>query len=166
MAVLIGMSSTVKGRKFELDRDEIFIGRNPQNQVPLDDASISGRHCSITRDQRKYFLVDLGSTNGTRLNGAPVTKASLRPKDIIQVGSIELMFNGQDVDIAAAASYETAEIEEVTSEVGVVPPTFRTTSPFGSRRDSRKSWAIATAVLILIVLGALAYFIVNLFGNG
>lgn len=166
MAVLIGMSSTVKGRKYELDRDEIFIGRNPQNQVTLDDASISGRHCSITRDDRKYFIVDLGSTNGTRLNGSPVTKHPLRPKDIIQVGAIELMFNGQDVEVDDTASHETAKIEEVTSAPGIAPSTFRTASPFGSRRDSRRPWAIATAFLILIVLGALAYFVVNLFGNG
>jgi pSer/pThr/pTyr-binding forkhead associated (FHA) protein len=166
MAVLIGMSTTVKGRKFDLDQDEIFLGRNPQNQIILDDASISGRHCSITRDGHKYFLVDLGSTNGTRLNGGPVTKSPLRPKDIVQVGAIELMFDGQDVEVAAAPSHETAKIEEVDSEPAMVPTSFKTASPFGSRRDSRKPWIIATAVLILVVLGALAYFIVNLFGNG
>jgi pSer/pThr/pTyr-binding forkhead associated (FHA) protein len=166
MAVLIGMSSTVKGRKFDLDQDEILIGRNSQNGVILDDASISGRHCSITRDGRKYFLVDLGSTNGTRLNGNAVTKSPLRPKDIIQVGALELMFDGQDVEVATSVSHETAKIEEVNSEPMVIPSTFRTASPFGSRRDSRKPWAIAAAFLIVIVLVALAFFIVNLFGNG
>lgn len=165
MAVLIGMSSTVKGQKFDLDRDEIRIGRNSQNLVALDDPSISDHHCSITRDGRKYFLTDLGSTNGTRLNGAPVTRAPLRPKDIIQIGSLELMFDGQDVDVSATVSHDTARIEEVTSEPTLVPSTFRTASPFGSRRDSHKPWTIATVVLILVVLGALVYFVMTLFGN-
>lgn len=164
MAVLIGMSTTVKGRKFELDQDETFIGRTTQNHVPLDDSAISGRHCSIVRDGRKYSLVDLGSTNGTRLNGNAVTKSPLRPKDIIQVGAIELMFDGQDVEVPSGPSHETAEIE-VASEPVTIPENFHTASPFGSRRDSRKPWVIATAALILVVLAALIYFIVNLFGN-
>ena len=164
MAVLIGMSSNVKGRKFDVDQDEIFIGRNAQNHVPLEDTAISGRHCSIVREGRKYSLVDLGSTNGTRLNGAPVSKSPLRPKDIIQLGAIELMFDGQDVEVPVGPGHETARIE-VALEPVAVPESFHTASPFGSRRDSRKPWVIATAVLILVVLGALAYFIVNLFGN-
>ena len=164
MAVLIGMSSNVKGRKFEVDEDEIFIGRNAQNHVPLDDTSISGRHCSVVREGRKYFLVDLGSTNGTRLNGNPVSKTPLRPKDIIQLGAIELMFDGQDIEVPVGAEHETARIE-VASEPVIIPENFHTASPFGSRRDSRKPWVIATAILIVVVLGALAYFIVNLFGT-
>jgi pSer/pThr/pTyr-binding forkhead associated (FHA) protein len=158
------MSSNVKGRKFDLDQNETFIGRNAQNHVCLEDAAISGRHCSITRDDRKYFLVDLGSTNGTRLNGATVTKSPLRPKDIIQLGAIELMFDGQDVEVPTGLGHDTARIEEVAAEEPVsVPESFHTASPFGSRRDSRKPWVIGTVVLVLVILAALAYFIINLF---
>jgi predicted component of type VI protein secretion system len=165
MAVLIGMSSKIKGRKFELEQSETFIGRNNQNHVPLDDDAISGRHCSVVRENRKFMLVDLGSTNGTRLNGGAVTKSPLRPKDIIQVGGMELMFDGQDIDAPdAPTAHDTASIE-VASEPVAIPDTFRTASPFGSRRDSRKPWVIAIAILIVVVLAALAVFIVNLFGN-
>lgn len=164
MAVLIGMSSNVKGRKFDLDQGETFIGRNAQNHVCLDDTSISGRHCSIMREDRKYFLVDLGSTNGTRLNGAPATRAPLRPKDIIQLGAIELMFDGQDVDVPTGAGHDTTRIEEVNAREPVaVPANFHTASPFGSRRDSRKPWVIGTIVLVLIIVGALVYFVLSLF---
>jgi pSer/pThr/pTyr-binding forkhead associated (FHA) protein len=55
MAVIIGMSSTVKGKKFELAEGETHIGRQSQNQIPIDDASISGRHCSVVREDRRYF---------------------------------------------------------------------------------------------------------------
>ena len=162
MAVLIGMSSTVKGQKFELTQEETFLGRNVKNHIPLEDSSISGRHCSVIRDGRKYTLVDLGSTNGTRLNGAPVLKTPLRPKDIVQVGSIELMFDGQDVEIPETPLHETARIE-VTSEPMSTPTSFHTASPFGSRRDSRKPWVIITVALIVMALIALAYFIKNIF---
>lgn len=164
MALLIGMSSTVKGRKFDLVQDETFMGRNAQNHVPLDDTSISGRHCSIVRDGRKYTLVDLGSTNGTRLNGAPVMKSPLRPKDIIQIGAIELMFDGQDVELPESEHAEPSAVE-VTSEPLRTPVSFHTASPFGSRRDSRKPWAIVTGILILLALAALVYFCKNIFSS-
>jgi pSer/pThr/pTyr-binding forkhead associated (FHA) protein len=158
MAVLIGMSSALKGQKVDLDREEVFIGRNAHNTITIDDAAVSGRHCSITRDGHKYTLVDLGSTNGTRLNGAAVTKALLRPKDIIQVGAAEFMFDGQDVETDATPSCTTTRVE-VMSEPVAVPETFKTASPFGSRRDSRKPWVIITAVLAVLVFLALVFFI-------
>jgi pSer/pThr/pTyr-binding forkhead associated (FHA) protein len=160
MAVLIGMSSTVKGQKFEITNNETFIGRSGQNHYQIEDTSISSRHCSIMREERKYTLVDQGSTNGTRLNGAPVAQAALRPKDIIQIGGIELMFDGQDVEIPNDPLHQTSKIE-VASGPTSIPASFHTASPFGSRRDSRKPWVIITIALILLALGALVYFIMN-----
>jgi hypothetical protein len=162
MAVLIGMSSKVKGKKFELTLDETFIGRHAQNQIPIDDASISSRHCSILRDDRKFMLVDLGSTNGTRLNGAGVTKTSLRPKDILQVGNVELMFDGQDVEVEAAPDAAAPKIEFMAEPVQV-PRNFHTASPFGNRKDNRKAWGIVTVILILSVVAALVFYIVRMF---
>ena len=161
MAVIIGMSSTVKGKKFDLNQDETFIGRQNQNHIPIDDASISGRHCSVLREGRKYTLVDLGSTNGTRLNGVAVSKASLKPKDIVQVGSVELMFDGQDVEVEATSSDTTTV--EVRSEPVQIPENFHTASPFGARTDSRKPWVIFAIVLSLFVVAALAFFLFSLF---
>lgn len=161
MAVLIGMSSTVKGRKFNLEQEENFVGRLPQNPIAIDDPSISGRHCSIIREDRRYTLVDLGSTNGTRLNGARVNKVPLKPKDIIQIGGVELMFDGQDVEIVPVAS-DTSKIE-VSAEPVAVPENFHTASPFGARKDSRKPWVIATVFLVVLVLAALVFFVLRLF---
>ena len=158
MAVLIGMSGNFKGQKFELDREEVFIGRNSQNDIWIEDSSVSGRHCSVTRDERRYTLTDLGSTNGTRLNGAPVTKARLKPKDIVQVGNVEVMFDGADVDIEGANANQTTRVE-VMSEPIAVSETFHTASPFGSRRDSRKPWLIVTALVGLLVLIGIVYFV-------
>lgn len=161
MAVLIGMTSSVKGHKVDLDREEVFVGRNAQNTLTVDDSAVSGRHCSITRDGHKYTLVDLGSTNGTRLNGAPVTRAVLKPKDIIQLGAVELMFDGQDVDISDGATGNMTTRVEALSEPVAVPETFKTASPFGSRKDSRKPWVIVTAVLGVLVVVALIFFVMK-----
>jgi uncharacterized protein involved in exopolysaccharide biosynthesis len=61
------------GRTFPLYSEEVIIGRSPKAQVRLDDHSISSQHAKIVRDRSSYWLVDLGSTNGTFLNGQPVT---------------------------------------------------------------------------------------------
>lgn len=159
MAVLIGMSSTVKGKKFNLDEGETFVGRQSQNHVPIEDASISGRHCSIQREDRRYTLLDLGSTNGTRLNGARINRASLKPKDIIQIGGIEMMFDGQDVDVASDEA--AASAVEVIDEPISVPENFHTSSPFGAQKDNRKMWWIGTSVLIVLVVAALVFFVVH-----
>ncbi len=164
MAVLIGMTSTVKGRKFELKLDETFIGRTDQNQISINDASISGRHCSIVRNEHKFQLVDLGSTNGTRLNGVNVTKAGLHPKDIIQVGSVELMFDGQDIEVEVGTPSDTAKIE-VMAEPVHIPQNFHTASPFGNPKDYRRLWLVLTIGLILLVVVALVIFIDRMFFN-
>jgi len=160
MAVLIGMSSSVKGKKFDLDQAETYVGRQSQNHVPIDDPSISSRHCSVVRDGRKFTLVDLGSTNGTRVNGVKVTKSPLKPKDIIQVGGVELMFDGQDVEIVVGSS-DTSKIETMAEPVSI-PENFHTASPFGNRRDSRKPWVIAAVVLLVLVIVALGYFLITM----
>ena len=163
MAVIIGMSSAVKGKKFELSQDEMFIGRLTQNQIPIEDSSISGRHCSILRDGRKYTLVDLGSTNGTRLNGATVTKSPLKPKDIIQVGGVELMFDGQDVEVDSPAVTVVIPRIEAMAEPVHIPESFHTASPFGARKDSKNVWIVVTIGLSLLVVAALVFFVIRLF---
>ena len=146
MAVLIGMS----------------IGRNAQNTISVEDSAVSGRHCSITRDGQKYTLVDLGSTNGTRLNGAAVTKSILRPKDIVQIGAVELMFDGAEVDTGEVPPVGGGSASvEALSEPVEVPETFKTASPFGSRKDSRKPWVIVTAILGFLVIAGLVFFVVK-----
>lgn len=163
MAVLIGMSTAIKGQKHEIVREETFIGRNAHNHIAVDDNSVSSRHCSILRDGNRYTLVDLGSTNGTRLDGQTIIKTQLYPKAIVQVGNIEFMFDGQDVE-APPAAHDTAQIEVSPGPIAV-PQSFHTASPFGVRRDSRKPWAILTAVMIVLALIALVYFMKNIFSQ-
>ena len=170
MAVLVGMSDMIKGRRFEVDMDQVTIGRRPSNVIIIDDPSISGEHCVVLKDGQKFVLRDLGSTNGTNLNGTPVHESRLSRKDIIQVGNVELMFDGTDIDgeeaAPAPAVAASPQIEVLTEPVQGVPKTFRTTSPFGARRAKRgNSWAILIGVVSLLALAALVYYLINIFGK-
>lgn len=79
------VSGRNKDRVYQISRDEAFIGRLPENDIPLEaDAYVSGRHTRIVREGENYFVEDLGSTNGTFLKVRKLTK--LAPGDEIKIG--------------------------------------------------------------------------------
>lgn len=77
----------------DLDEEVLHVGRAPDNDVPIMDLRASRHHCKVERhggDQ--YVLVDLGSQNGTRLNGHLVDRVGLEPGDMIGVGQAKIWF--------------------------------------------------------------------------
>ena len=77
-------------RPIRLGADAVTIGRHPSNLIPITDEKASRKHCVIQADGvGGYVLRDLGSRNGTRLNGFPITEAPLAPGDIIEIGHTE-----------------------------------------------------------------------------
>ncbi len=81
------------GRKVPLGDDPVTIGRLPECDIVLADGNVSRRHAEIRRHGAAWVLADLGSTNGTRLNGFPLTAPSeLRQGDSIAVGNTVLRF--------------------------------------------------------------------------
>jgi len=65
------------------------IGRDSDNQVVLDDATVSGRHAAVVFRDARWWVEDLGSTNGTWVAGRPVQQAApVNPGDVIQVGRV------------------------------------------------------------------------------
>ena len=66
----------------------VTLGRDPAVELPLHDEGISRRHCKVSARETKFFLEDLGSTNGTRLNDTPIGRPTqLQPGDRVAVGS-------------------------------------------------------------------------------
>ena len=64
------------------------------NDFQITEASVSGTHCQILLDNGKAVIRDLGSTNGTFVNRAPVKEAVLQPGQTIHLGSVEMAFYG------------------------------------------------------------------------
>jgi pSer/pThr/pTyr-binding forkhead associated (FHA) protein len=71
------------------------IGRQPDNDVVLDDPLISRRHAELRRGPQGWQLVDLDSSNGTFLNGRRVNSATLAPGDVIGLGHSDFRFDGE-----------------------------------------------------------------------
>ena len=80
-------------QEFELSKSKITLGRGPTNDIVLTDSKISRMHARIeVDDQGRVTLVDLGSTNGSRLNEEKVTEAQVRPGDVIRLGGTQLHY--------------------------------------------------------------------------
>lgn len=80
------------GRRFPLAASPLTIGRATDATVRVTDTSVSRRHAEVRPTTGGWSIVDLGSTNGTRVNGTPVTERTLQDGDTITVGDAVLRF--------------------------------------------------------------------------
>ncbi len=76
------------GAPIEITKDLVLVGRKEDCDLRLDHKSISKLHCVLVRAEGLLLLRDLGSTNGTRVNGHRVRRAALLPNDQLQVASL------------------------------------------------------------------------------
>lgn len=84
-----------------LDRERVTIGRRADNDVCLPNLAVSGEHAAIVTILADSFLEDLGSTNGTLVNGNPIVKHFLRDRDEIDVGRHKLVYCVDDTAVLA-----------------------------------------------------------------
>jgi Protein of unknown function (DUF3662)/FHA domain len=78
--------------QFDLGGPLIGIGRASDNDVIVDDPMVSRHHCQLRLQHGAYGFADLGSRNGSTVNGQPVTQIALGPGDLIRVGDTEIEF--------------------------------------------------------------------------
>lgn len=99
MAKLILSLDGAQLREFPLTKERTTIGRKPHNDVVIDNLAVSGEHAMIMTILNDSFLEDLGSTNGTVVNGQPIKKHFLQNNDVIELGKYKLKFFA-DVPVA------------------------------------------------------------------
>ena len=78
------------GSSLPISRSPIVIGRLPECGVVLGDTNVSRRHAQVALDDGQVVVTDLGSTNGTFVNGRRVTRATVRPGDELSIGTSRL----------------------------------------------------------------------------
>jgi hypothetical protein len=86
-ALLVG-----DGRRNVLSGNRVLIGRSRECDIALSDPNVSRRHAELRRGEEAWSVVDLGSTNGVKVNGRRVEHAPLRPGDRITIGVTDLTF--------------------------------------------------------------------------
>jgi hypothetical protein len=85
-----------------LDEEAMSIGRLPGNSIVVNDPDISRRHCVIERWEGRYSIYDLGSRNGTKVNGARVQRTDLKHGDTITIGKTVVKFLEAPLNTPAA----------------------------------------------------------------
>ena len=100
MAKLVVLTQSMAGRSVELTAERTTVGRVEENAFQISEPSVSSRHAEILLRGSDIVVKDLGSTNGTFINGEKITEAVLKPGQTLRFGNIELKL---DVPGAPAA---------------------------------------------------------------
>lgn len=93
MASLFVIQGADQGKRFELRSGPVGLGRDHTNVIRLHDTEVSRRHAEIRLDDEQYRVVDLGSANGTFVNGHMIDQAPLRTGDRLQLGQTVMLYN-------------------------------------------------------------------------
>jgi len=90
MAKLVVLSAGFNGRTHDLNVDKTTIGRVEDNTFQITDPSVSSHHCEIVLRGSDVVIHDLGSTNGSFINGEKISESVLKPGQTLKLGQIEL----------------------------------------------------------------------------
>ena len=90
MAKLVVLSAGFGGRTHELNVDKTTVGRVEDNTFQIADPSVSSHHCEVVLQGSDVLIRDLGSTNGSFINGEKISESVLKPGQTLKLGQIEL----------------------------------------------------------------------------
>jgi pSer/pThr/pTyr-binding forkhead associated (FHA) protein len=148
-------------RTHELVDDLVKVGRVADNDLQIEDNSISSHHAELRQRDGQYVLIDLGSTNGTFVNDEPVNETPLREGDRVRFGKVDALYLAEETE-EAASSTPLPEVMASTASAGIQsarPVDFVNSSPFPRVEATSDPIRLAAfglaAVAILVVLVAL-----------
>jgi hypothetical protein len=150
MAKLVLSVDGVTLREVPLSKERMTLGRKPQNDIVIDNIAVSAEHAVIVTLLNDSFLEDLGSTNGTFVNGQPVKKHFLQNGDTIELGKYRLKFIA-DADMAVqsyrqslASLAETSSMQPLPSPNNETPAVIRLLSGAAVGRELKLTKALTT----------------------
>ncbi|MEQ8820476.1 MAG: FHA domain-containing protein [Sumerlaeia bacterium] len=114
---MFALSSDEGPRLIAFRMSNVLIGRLPDNHLTLNHGSVSRRHARISVTQRGVMIQDMGSQNGTTINGEPVEQQEtpLRPGDVLRIGHVPMFYFGFVQPDSPPA------LEEVDSAIVITP---------------------------------------------
>lgn len=109
MAKLILSMDGLVLKEIPLTKERTTVGRKPHNDIQIDNLAVSGEHAVIVTILNDSFVEDLGSTNGTLVNGDTVKKHFLQNNDVVELGKYKLKYMAEP---STAQSAEKADFEK------------------------------------------------------
>jgi len=108
-------------KEYTLSKERTLIGRKPHNDIQIDNLAVSGEHAAIITILNDSFIEDLGSTNGTMVNGKPIKKHFLQNNDVVEIGKHKLKYFNDAPAAATAADFEKTMIIRNPAKAGPTP---------------------------------------------
>jgi pSer/pThr/pTyr-binding forkhead associated (FHA) protein len=102
-AKVVIVSGRRAGDELSLDRERLTFGRGPGVDVAFDDPTMSRQHAVVEYSRNGFRIRDLGSTNGTVVNGSAAQAADLKHGDAFQIGSVRFQLVIEEIEPAAEA---------------------------------------------------------------
>jgi pSer/pThr/pTyr-binding forkhead associated (FHA) protein len=110
-------------KEYDVNKERMTIGRKPHNDVQIDNLAVSGEHAMIMTILNDSFLEDLGSTNGTLVNGQPVKKHFLQNNDVIEIGKYRIKYLNEQPGKMTQQEFEKTMVLRTPSGSGGEPKT-------------------------------------------
>lgn len=156
----------------DLDAERMSIGRADDNMLVIADDSVSSRHGEVTFDGASWTLTDLGSTNGTKVDGSRVDSVALSSGAAFQLGNVDCVFVGDDA--GSNESESASDSDEAAYSAPTISVSTPTSTGYGAQpynRSLRRGFGPKTkeksgggglvtllGVVGLLACGAAAYF--------
>ncbi len=155
----------LRGQTFQLEKDEISVGRKDGMDIILKDGSVSGHHADIFRTEQDgqviFVLRDNDSTNGTKVNNQPITEHVLQNSDLITFGNVEVLFDGERSQAGSTSDFShlTHTIDISALDKNTTAPQVLTNFNPMNAKNAKKDALFQRSMLItlgLIAVGLLA----------
>src|SRR5215475_10613595 len=133
-------------KEITLTKERTTIGRKPHNDIQIDNLAVSGEHAVIVTILNDSFLEDLGSTNGTLVNGQPIKKHFLQSNDVVELGKYKLKYiNDQGAKAASPLDFEKTMVLRPGAPTMAQPaPALSTTQPQPTAKPFATSQTVPT----------------------
>jgi pSer/pThr/pTyr-binding forkhead associated (FHA) protein len=154
-----------RGKRYDLRVPLAHVGRGAHNDIVIDDESVSDTHAKLQRREDGWYLIDLGSTNGTYVGGSRLTHdRRLDGAPDVRFGGVKMNFRAADVPMPAAKS--TRAIASTPIDRSKLPPRqARPTAPAKpapvAPQEEQKSGSVWKWILILIAGAAVAFYLLK-----
>lgn len=147
---------------YELTEDSVTVGRLPDNSIQIDDVSVSSHHAQLAVDDGEYYLTDLGSTNGTKVNGKPHMEGRLADGDAVRFGKIDALYRSAAASDAMPMPEESG-VELQPAEQSVRPANFANASPFQTKKAKKDPAAVAIYAFAGVSILVFAFAVLSVF---
>lgn len=162
MARLIISLKDAPSTTHELTADRTTIGRVEGNDVVVADASVSGSHCEILKNGDAFTIKDVGSTNGTFINGRRIEEERLQPGTALKLGEISVTFEAEGMTQSASAARKGVDLQAARPEGSAVD----VDKTFAKKKNAADQYMLIGGIVFgVLLVGALIYALIAAFSG-